>query len=463
MRTKFCFGMAILALGLWFLLMPERAFATFSLSVSPYEGGYDLRFGNINLTADRANKEVTVSVNSTIGKQYRIIQTLLDPISNAQGITIAQNNFFVYGIRGTNKFGTLGVEQEVPVNLGRTIIYTSNTSGTPDSFTLVYSLKGPLEVPPGSYRGRISFTLEPIDTTQAAVRVILNIFAEAEAQSSIEVKTSTGSKTITLSSAREEQQAEDVLVNIKGGMGSQFKIVQSIREGLVSSEGNQLSEGAVNVMVKEARKGTGLSSATNLSSQRQTLYTSGLRGEAESFIVTYSLGDLSKEKAGRYRTSLKYLLESTGYAKESIIETLALEVENERVFDLIVTPEMGGTLQFRDLKPQQPPRINEVVLAVKTNIAKPYQVSQGISSPFTNREGKTIAGEYFTLKTESLDAKGVLKYPNKTEVKIGDAVLFVSDKFGSADSFKVIYELAIPPDLHAGDYSTRITYTISEI
>jgi len=41
--------------------------------------------------------------------------------------------------------------------------------------------------------------------------------------------------------------------------------------------------------------------------------------------------------------------------------------------------------------------------------------------------------------------------------------LFISDEKGSPDKFKVIYELSIPPDLKAGDYSTRITYSITAI
>ena len=454
----------LIGLGLISLFIsPHYASAAFSFSVRPYAGGYDLDFGKISPGAPQVNQEAVVNITSTIGKQYRLIQTLLDPLTNEQGITLSRNNLFVYGIRGTNKYGTLGVEQERPVYLDRTVIYTSDSSGLSDSFTLVYGIKGPFDVPPGTYRGRISFTLEPFDSTQEPSTQILNIYANIEIESKIEIKTADETKVVALSSTKEEANSADVSVEITGSMGSQFKIMQILDDNPISPEGYRLQEGAVKFSIKGASLGSGITTPSSLSDRPEAIYTSNARGDPEAFTITYSLGDLTKEKAGRYRATLKYLIEGSGYLKKSLIDTLTLEVQNERVFNLVVKPEMGAMIQFRDLKPQEPPRTNEVVLEVKTNTAKPYQVSQGISSLFTNKKGETIPSNYFALRTESLDTKGILKYPIKAEAKIGESALFISDKLGSPDTFKVIYELAIPPDLHAGDYGTNIVYSLSEI
>ena len=443
------------------LFPANEVFAAFSISVTPYEGGYDLNYGKVS--GPRVNKEVTVNIISSIGNQYRLIQSLLEPISNPSGVSLPQNNFFVYGIRGTNKYGTLGVEQERPIGLGRTYIYTSNQDGLSDSFTLVYGLQGPFDVAPGNYRGRLSFTLEAIDSTQAPVTVLLDISAEIDVESKIEIKTVDGVSAIRLNPGREGEESADVLVDIKGGMGSQFKIIQSVEELPVSSEGYKLPEGAVNFLIKDTRRGTGLTVPTSLSLRPQAIYTSSLNGEAETFIITYSVADLAGEKAGRYRAALKYILEGTGYIKQGLIGTLDLEIDNQRTFELTVTPEAGGVLRFQNLKADSQPQTNEVVISIKSNIATPYQITQKVLSPFTNKEGNVIPANYFTLRQESLDTKGILKFPIKTEAVVGDTVLFISDKQGSADTFKLIYELGIPPDLRAGDYSTTITYSLSEI
>jgi len=437
--------------------------ATFSLSVRPYEGGYNLDYGKIGPVSGHIEKEVTVDITSDLGKQYRLVQTILDPLSTSEGSEIASGNFFVYGVRASNKSGTLNVEQEVPVGLSRQVIYTSNQEGTADSFTLVYVLTIPSDAQPGSYRGRIGFTLEPIDSIQTPETAILNIFAEVEVESSIEIKTAAGAKNIKLKPGQEDTDSSSVIVNIKGGFGKQFQIFQSVTEQPVSSEGNFLEWEAVKFVGTNAQKGMVINEPTALSSQPQIIYTSLPGGEADSFILSFSLGDLTKEKAGIYRTRVKYLIEGMGFAQERLIDTLDLEIENPRIFDLSVSPQMAGVIRFRDLMPQQPPKTQEVILEVKTNIAKQYQLTQKVTSLLTSKEGKTIPQENFTLRQESLETKGALKYPNKTEVKAGEMVLFISDKEGLPDKFKVIYELTIPRDIHPGEYSTGFTYSISEI
>ena len=448
----------------FFFAQPQGIFAaTFSLSVRPYEGGYNLNYGKISPVSVRADKEVTVDITSDLGKQYRLVQTILDPLSTPEGSEITSGNFFVYGVRGSNKSGTLNVEQEVPVGLSRQVIYTSNQTGESDSFTLVYGLIISQDAAPGSYRGRIGFTLEPIDSTQSPETAILNIFAEVEVESAIEIKTVAGAKNIKLKPGEENTDSSSVIVNIQGGFGKQFQILQSITEQPVSSEGNFLDWEAVKFVGTNAQKGMVINEPTALSLRNQIIYTSLPGGEADSFVISYSLGDLTKEKAGSYKSKIKYLFEGLGFAQERLIETLDLEIDNPRVFDLSVSPQMAGVIRFRDLMPQQPPKTQEVILEVKTNIAKQYQLTQKVTSLLTSKEGNTIPQENFTLRQEGLETKGTLKCPDKTEVKTGEMVLFISDKEGLADKFKVIYELTIPRDIHPGEYSTGFTYSVSEI
>lgn len=442
----------------------KYAYAAFSVSVTPFQGGFDLRFGKISVAEQASNVEVVVSITSDIGKQYRLIQTLIEPLTNAQGNTmLSQKNLFVYGIRGSNKFGTLAVEEEIPVSLGRTILYTSNPTGESDSFTLVYGLRGPFEVPSGSYRGRIGFTLEPIDATQEPVTAILNIFAEIESESSIEIKTPTGSKSISLNAAREEARSSQVSVDILGGFGNQFKIIQSITEPLTSLDGKEFPYDVLSFVVSGLEKGSGPTQLTPLSGHDEVIYTSNPQGDAESFTIEYNLGDLSGQKAGKYRTRIRYLLEGFGAGGMGLIDTLDLEVENPPIFDLAITPELGGTIRFSEVTPLAPPKTYEVIFEIKSNLGRQYQVTQNTPSLLTNREGNIIPQKHFTLRQEDLGTKGILKYPNKTELAIGRMVLFISDKEGSSDKFKVIYELESPRSVLSGDYSTTFTYSITEI
>lgn len=446
------------------LLPLQVAQAVLSLSVTPYEGGYDMRFGKVTYAGERINREIKLRITSDIGKQYRVFQVVSDPLRTDAGQEFPSKNLIVYGIRGTNSFGTLHVEQAFPVDLNRQILYTSSTAGASDSFTLVYSLIPPEQVHPGSYRGRISFVLQPLDSTQDQVIQTINIFAEVDLASSVTVTTPTGGKNILLRSDRaEESERNKILVNIAGGVGKQFRIVQSVTEQPFSSDGNRLDWQTVRFIGRGAQKGMLINEATALSARQQIIYTSSPRGEADSFEVEYSLAEMSKQKEGNYRTSLKYYLDGPD-AQMRLLETIGLEVEHPRLFELSVTPEnRQGVLRFESLKPKDPPKINEVVVEIKSNIGRRYQVTQNVYSELTDRQGNVIPPGYFTVRTESLDTKGNLRFLASEGIKKGNAVLFISDDQGSSDKFKIIYELTIPANVPAGDYSTRISYSLIEI
>jgi len=465
MKRKYSFRGLILILVLYGIFVISRdAYAVFSLSVNPYQGGYDIRFDKITPDMDRVNREVTVRITSDIAKQYRLSNILLQPLSTLEGARLPEGCFVVYGIRGSNGFGTINVEQEVPLRLSRQIIYTSNGAGNPDSFTLVYGVLPSANIVSGLYKGRLGFTLEPIDSTQEPVTVVMDISAEFQIESSIEIKTPTGSKVISLQADKEDNRSCAIAFNIKGGFGNSFRILQLVNEQPISAEGNFLSWEAVTFKADAAQRGRAINEDTPLSNRQQVIYTSSPGGEADSFILEYKLGDLLQQKAGKYRTNIKYLVEGSAFAQTKLIDTLALEVENPRIFDITVYPEnQRGVIEFLNLRPTDEPKKNEMIVEVKSNTGKQYQVTQNAYSELVNKAGEVIRSKYFNLYTEGMDTKGTLKFPAPEAVKKGYMVLFVSDNKGSSDKFKIIYELAVSRDIKSGDYSTKITYSLSEL
>ncbi len=442
----------------------QKAYAAFSLSVTPYEGGNDIRFGNVASDSGAVNKEMTVRITTDIAKQYRVYQMMLSSLSTPDGSIFPLQNLAVYGIRGSNRQGVLNVEQAVPMMPGKQLLYTSASQGLSDTFTLVYTLTPGQNVAPGAYMGRISFILEPLDASQQQVTVILNIYATIDSRTKIEITTVTGSKEIRLSPAREESKRASVSIAIKGGLGKQYRILQAMPGELRSSDGNTLDWNAVEMAGRGARTGMVIGDAKPVSQQPQMIYVSSPNGAADSFEMDYALAQVSGQKVGRYQSKLQYFLETLGGAKVELIDSVSLIVDNPKVFDLSITPEdPSGRLEFRNLKAGQEPRRSEVTFTINSNIGKPYQVLQNVYSELVNTNGNQIPGEHFTIRGDGTGSKGSLKIGDKSQVKKGDTTLFVSDSRGSSDSFKLVYELDIPKDVLAGDYSTRITYSLIEL
>lgn len=452
---------------LFFILLAQShlvAAETFNLSYTLTEGGYQLE-----LSPNYLYRGVNLRVDTNIAKRYEITQRVIQPLANRDNPAVTiQDNFVVRSISGSNRFGNLRFPTGDTAVRTEDIIYTSNSAGDADSFSLIYGLANASNLEPGYYTGRIGFTLNPIGSNQQQVTKILEVYVsitnQGPLQPRVEISTQTGSKYIILNPRKEKNQLScDVLVKINSAMKNQFSIVQFLAEPIESDEGNSLDKEKVNFTVRNTTKGISINSVKPLTNGPQVIYTSGSDGTCDSyFTVNFTLSDLSKQKAGKYRSRILYFLNEQGVQKK--VDTLELEIDNEAVFDLLVTPqEQKYEIEFRDLKPQAPPKTSEVILEVKSNMGKPYQISQEMSGGLINKEGREIPSKYFTLLTENIEGNGNAKFPEKQEVKKGSSILFVSDSKGMPAKIRVIYELSVSTDVRAGDYSANVAYSLLEM
>jgi len=427
----------------------------FDLSYSLTEGGYQLTFDSYSLY-----KGVNVKVDSNISTRYEIVQRIIQPLASREdpNLTI-QDNFVVRGISGSNKTGNFRFSTaEVPVRT-EDIIYTSDVSGSQDSFSLVYGLIKTEQLKPGSYAGRISFTLNPIGSSKQQVTKILevnvSITDQGQQRPLVEISTSSGSNFVTLNSNKDRNQlSAEVSFKINSSSGKQFSIIQVLNDPFESEEGNLLDNNSVTFIVKNSK-------VLPLATGSEYIYTSDMAGASENFTVTYALGDLSGKKAGRYKSRIQYFWEEQGIKTK--LDTLEFVVENEKIFDLVVLPQdQKYAVEFRDIKPQGPAKRSEVALEVRNNTGRPYQINQEISSALVNKAGNEISSKFFNFYTEDIDSKGSLNFLKKQEAKKGNSILFVSDDKGTPSKIKAVYELSVPLEIKPGDYSADITYSLLE-
>jgi len=447
-----------------FLLFDDALAQTFNLSYSLTEGGTN----RLELDQNNQSKGVRINISSDVSTRYEVDQRIIQPLESRDvpGLSI-RDNFVFRGLTGTNRYGNLRIPTGDTPLRQEDQLYISDNTGNPDSFTLVYGLIHPEEIEAGDYYGRIGFTLTPIGSTRQPVTQILevhvNITREASARPRIEITTPTGSKQIVLNPKREETKTASLIIKINGKFKKPFTIKQFLSQQPESLEGERLDYDAINFMVKDVTKGATVNQLTALSGMPQNIYSSAADAEAENnLVVSYSLGDLSQQQAGKYRSRIQYLLDEMGV--ESRLDSIGLDVENAPIFDLVITPQdQKYVIEFRDLKPRGPAKRNEIVIEIKTNRGKKYQVTQEVHSDLRDKEGRVIPSKYFTFTTESLGTKGKLSSTEKKEVKGGNTILFISDELGSPDKFKVIYELSCSEDVRAGDYASSVTYSLLEM
>ncbi|MDD5561471.1 MAG: hypothetical protein PHT50_05020 [Candidatus Omnitrophica bacterium] len=444
----------------------RQAFAVFDLSYMLDEGGYRLEFDKRNFS-----KVLTVTTsNDTVNNRYEIRQRIESPLRNRDNPSVTiKDNFVVRGFRGSNKYGDLRIPTGDIVVRNDELIYVSNPAGASDSLTLVYGIKNFQELSPGYYTGRISLVLNPVNSSQMPVTKVIEVYVTIPNEgSSLSVSVApaegVGSIIINPSDTDNLRGSSNAVVTINGSFNGPFRILQMLPQPIQSQEGKYVGSGNLLFRVPDAQRGVAMNQPTPVSNNMQTIYSSRPDGSADkAFVIAYSLADPLSLVAGNYRSRIQYLLESEG--RQVNLGALDLEIRQERVFEIAISPQdQRYNIDFANIKPSDGPRLNEVLIEVRSNLGRPYQVTQNVLSELVNSRGDKIPAKYFSLQTVSVNnTKGNLRVLNKASVEKGSQLLFISDAEGSADKFKVVYELICPADLSAGSYSSRITYTLTEI
>ena len=456
------FSFILLASGIF--LLP--AYSAFDLSYTFDQGGNRLEFDRSNFS-----RAITFRTsNDVVNNRYEIRQRIESPLRNRDNPSVTiTNNFVVRGFRGSNQYGDLRIPPgDIPVRNDE-LIYVSSSAGNEDAFTLVYAIANSGDIAPGYYTGRISLVLNPISSAASPVTKVIEVYVsipEDNASLSVSVAPAEGASSIILnpSSSDDLRGAASAVVTINGSFNGPFRIMQMLPQPIQSGEGKLINSSNLLFSVPDAQKGVAINQPTAVSNNMQTVYSSRPDGSADkAFTIVYSLADPLSLVAGNYRSRIQYLLESNG--KQMNLGALDLEIRQDRIFEISISPQdQRYNIDFANLKPSDGPRLNEVLIEIKSNLGRPYQVTQNVLSELVNSTGNKIPTENFLLQTLAVNAtKGNLKIEKKIPVGKGNLLLFISDANGSADKFKVVYELTCPVDLRAGNYSSSITYSLTEI
>jgi len=439
-------------------LVGLSAQADLNLTVAPYEGGGGLRFGRVNETS-QVSKEVKIRISSTDEERYQIKQRLLEPIVNENGITLDEGVISFYTVRGSNALGSLYQDDLRSLSSREDILYSSNQSGSSDSFDIVYSLDGSKLAELGQFQGRILISLEPAGSSSPQT-VILTLDFNAELEFEINLESSKGASKLRLDTKSEDTMKEYLEFNLTGNLDEELELYQEVVSIPCSEAGATLNSKVLKFFISgSTSEGIYYRTPQYLEYKDMLIYSS-LGGE-DSFQINFSIdpeANLNDIEPGLYRGRLAYHLEGENIDQVIPID---LEVEVRTIFDIEII--MEENLAFKNLKPNSLPQEKTVIIEVNSNIKQPYQVTQ--TAYLANKEGEGIPESCFTMRQEHLleEEKGELKFEGFSPVPIEekDMLIFTSDAQGSPISFKIIYRIMPGYKLPAGDYSGQISYSLS--
>ncbi len=443
-------------------LLPLNTWAAASLSVTPLEGGSSLRFGRIT-SGNTISKQVRVRVTSDLGVKYQVEQRLLEPLRNSRGESLNTDAFTFYTLRGSNLTGSLYQDTPYRADTFRKILYVSAAAGTGDSFSVIYSIDPSKINISGSFSGRISFTFTPLGATGTQREVILNVYFETKKNFQASLKTSSQSSRSLRLSLDKDQLKGYLQISTEGSLGQKYEIRQVVQEPFKNEKGEVMPLELVKISASSNKGQIYASSPTPLARKPILVYGSQAQGQGDEITVNFAVDtkDLANLPSGHFKALVLYNVESSG----SLVERLPLDVslEVKPTFDIEVVSESVGSLYFRNLKPDSGSIEKEVLVKVKTNLNRPYNVIQNLNAPLANQKGNTIPLNFFRLRQEKgKDNPGNIIFSQFSPLSLGDTRVFASNSAGDSSEFKIIYSLEVPRDMVGGDYFTGLNYSLVE-
>jgi hypothetical protein len=247
-----------------------------------------------------------------------------------------------------------------------------------------------------------------------------------------------------------------------------------------SQTGRQFDLTKVKYEAKDTNAGKVLTNG-NLSDlkSRKLIYTSDDLGSANDIAVKFMpTKDYYIQQAGRYVGVINYYVElyrTSTTVESGFIDSVDAEFEVLPIFRLIVAsilgsgeepmPEGAVLLNFNDVSVKSGSKQSAVKIKIESNLGKPYLVTQRLSGPLQNEEGYKLSDDQFTfMLKQSKDTGAKLKFDKEATVGTGkDEPLFISNSNGDNDEFEITYKLRVTSDTRGGNYSTGISYSLSEL
>lgn len=431
--------------------------AAVNLSVNPLNSGDSIRLGHVD-AAEEVSSEVKIRITASDGKPYQVFQRLIDPLVSEQGQPLNRDAVESYTLSHSNAYGTLYGDYPEGLSSGEQLLYSSGGTGESDVFTVVYKVRGDRLGASGNFLGRVMYTVRSAGGSDQDT-AYLNVTLTGGGRFQTDVKGS-----LSRDEARivyDDGKIEDgyVRISFTDNPGTRIRVFQQ----QVSVPQNDLFEeiGRDVIVMKTEGAAGGIQdpSWTPLKTGKTLLFES--ESPSGEWDVIYSLNKeaVKNQKAGVYRGQIKLFVETAEKSEEF---SLNLEADVRPLFRLEVELPPGG-IRFAKVLPEMPPQEQEIAVAVKTNLGKPYVVIQSLGSLLTNAGGDVIPEKYFTMKGALVEAAGgTLAQSEDTPVTRKEQPVFFSDGRGSPASFKVLYRLRSFSEMKPGDYSTAITYSLGE-
>ncbi len=142
--------------------------------------------------------------------------------------------------------------------------------------------------------------------------------------------------------------------------------------------------------------------------------------------------------------------------------TVNVSVTVAPLFEISVVGPDNGHLDFGyiDRDPNGPITLEsgEVKVQAKSNLGVPYQITHALVNPLTNGDGISFSDKDLSVAARGINTSGLAS--SGETVSTDTSTLFRSNPKGKSDTIIAQYKLTVRPSQAAGNYKSKLLYTI---
>ncbi|MBI4341358.1 MAG: hypothetical protein HY598_03655 [Candidatus Omnitrophica bacterium] len=436
------------------LLGAAPAWASVTLSVRVVRGGFDLDFGRVEPGQAANTEELELTLSSTGTAQYRLYQEARGFLVNERGLRLPDGVLLLQISRGMAGSPTTG--GMLPVTDTPQELYVSSSSGSSDTLLLVYSVAAKPDLPAGTYRGVLRFTVESQDTGAIVTHTINVRLSVAEI---VQLEPPAGGVSrLLLGSVGPGERSETVALPIafRNNAAGAVSLLQEPVDGLSSPEGASLPPDALMFTVSSAQGSPAWRPVAN----HPERVLEDPRGELRQCTLSYAASLPMDQRAGRYRGMVRLrLIGPEGSTKDEWL--LPVELEVPEVFTVSVSiPDGAEAMHFSRPASGSGVVQHTMKITVTTNMGKPYQVLGGLDHPLVLPTGEALPAAALSWSVAE-PSRGKPLIAPESPVAIGLEPVYQSDSSGSSVAFLLHYRMDIPLDARNGVYAGQIHFSVT--
>lgn len=158
-------------------------------------------------------------------------------------------------------------------------------------------------------------------------------------------------------------------------------------------------------------------------------------------------------------TALSLLLCGSAWANSATV-TVNVSCTILPIFEMEVTGPNGGNIDFgaiqKDIDQNVTANAPEVVIKTHTNLGQPYIIKHELITPLSSGNGAVLPDRSMSVDASAANGSAATGQAVGTDPE----VLYQSGAGGQSDVITARYNLDVHPDQDAGDYQSKLLYTI---